>query len=154
VPAVNAGAAQAWFIAGTIVVMAAGSLHVLATLLDTVRPTFFTPIESSAKTAMEGTGIRFWRMFGAGGGATRSMWKAWLGFNISHGLGAFTFGLLCLLIATHDFELVERIDAVRPLTIAFSGALLAVSFRFWFYVPAIIAGAATACFTIATVLSA
>jgi hypothetical protein len=151
---VNAGAAEAWFVAGTIPLILAGGLHALATLLDTVRPTFFTPIESSAKASVEGTGSRFWRMFGGGGGAARSMWKAWLGFNISHGLGAFTFGLLCLLIATHDFELVERIDAIRPLTIAFSGALLAVSLRFWFYVPAIIAGTATACFTIATVLSA
>jgi hypothetical protein len=153
VPAVNAGAAQAWFIAGTIPPMLAGGLHVLATLLDTVRPTFFAPIEGSVKPVMEGTGIRLRRMF-PGSGAIPSMWRFWLGFNISHGLGAFTFGLLCLLIATHDFELVERIDAIRPLTIAFSAAYLAVSLRFWFYVPAIIAGTATACFTIATVLSA
>jgi hypothetical protein len=151
---VNAGAAQAWFIAGTIPPMLAGGLHVLATLLDTVRPTFFAPIEGSVKPVMEGTGIRLRRMFPGRSGATPSMWRFWLGFNISHGLGAFTFGLLCLLIATHDFELVERIDAIRPLTIAFSAAYLALSLRFWFYVPAIIAGTATACFTIATVLSA
>jgi len=151
---VNADAAQAWFIAGTIPLILAGGLHVLATLLDTVRPTFFTPIESSAKAAVEGTGIRLRRMFPGGSGATPSMWRVWQGVHLTHGLGIFTFGLLCLLIATHDFELVERIDAIRPLTIAFSGALLAVSFRFWFYVPAIIAGTATACFAIATVLSA
>jgi hypothetical protein len=150
---VNARAAEAWFVAGTIVMMLAGGLHVLATLLDTVRPTFFTPIESWAKAAVEGTGIRFWRMFPGGGGATRSMWRAWLGFNISHGLGAFTFGLLCLLIATYDFELVEQIDAIRLLTIAVSATYLAVSLRFWFYGPAIITGTSTACFTIATVLS-
>ena len=144
----NAGAAQAWFIAGTVVLMLPGGLHVLATLLDTVRPTFFTPVEASAKAAVEGTPIRF------GGSAAPSMWRAWLGFNISHGLGVFTFGLLCLLIATHDFELVERIDAIRPLTIAFSAAYLAVALRFWFYIPVIITGTATACFTIAAVLSA
>jgi hypothetical protein len=154
VAAVNAGAAQAWFIAGTIVAMLAGGLHALATLLDTVRPTFFTPIESSAKAAVEGTGVRFWRMFPGGAGTTRSMWKAWLGFNISHGLGVLSFGLLCLLIATQDFDLVERIDAIRPFSIAFPAAYLAISLCFWFYVPAILAGTATACFTIATVLSA
>ena len=82
------------------------------------------------------------------------MWSAWLGFNISHGLGVFTFGLLCLLIAAQDFTLVERIDAIRPLTIAFSAAYLALSLRFWFRGPAIITGSATACFTVATVLSA
>ena len=147
-PAVNAGAAQAWFIAGTIPLILAGGAHVLATLVDTVRPTFFTPIERSAKPVVEGTGIRLVS------GATPSMWRVWLGINISHGLGVLTFGLLCLLIATHDFKLVEQIDAIRPLTIAFSAAYLALSLRFWFYGPAIITGTATACFAVATVLSA
>jgi hypothetical protein len=153
VAAVNADAAQEWFIAGTIPFILAGGLHALGALVDTVRPTFFAPIEGSAKPIMEGTGIRLVRMFG-GSGATPSMWRVWLGIHISHGLGIFTFGLLCLLIATHDFTLVERIDAIRPLTIAFSAAYLALSLRFFFYVPAIITGTATACFTVATVLSA
>jgi hypothetical protein len=153
VSAVNKDAAQAWFIAGTIPFMLGGALHVLATLRDTARPTFFTPIDSSVKPMVEGTGIRLVRMFG-GSGATPSMWKVWLGIHISHGLGVFTFGLLCLLIATHDFTLVERIDAIRPVTIAFSAAYLALSLRFWFYGPAILTGTATACFTVATVLLA
>jgi hypothetical protein len=153
VPAVNAGAAQAWFIAGTIPLILAGGLHALGALLDTVRPTYFTPIDRSVKPLLEGTGIRLVRMFG-GSGARPSMWRVWLGIHISHGLGVFTFGLLCLLLATHDFTLVERIDAIRPLTIAFSAAYLALSLRFWFYGPAIITATATACFTVATVLSA
>jgi hypothetical protein len=70
------------------------------------------------------------------------------------GFGVFAFGLLCLLIATHDFTLIERIDAIRPLTIAFPAAYLVLSLRFWWYATAIIAGTATACFTVATVLSA
>jgi hypothetical protein len=151
---VNAGAAQAWFVAGTIPFILAGALHALAALRDTVRPTYFTPIEASVKPVVEGTGIRLRRMFPGGDGARPSMWRVWLGIHISHGLGIFTFGVLCLLIATHDFRLVERIDAIRPLTIAFSAAYFALSLRFFFYGPAIITGAATACFTVATVLSA
>ncbi len=151
-PALNADAAQAWFIAGTIPLMLAGGMHALAALIDTVRPTFFAPIEGSAKPVMEGTGVRLVRMFG-GSGATPSMWRVWLGIHITHGLGIFTFGLLCLLIATHDFNLVTDVDAIRPLTIAFSAALLAVSLRFFFYGPAIVTGIATTCFSIATVLS-
>jgi hypothetical protein len=148
VAAVNAGGAQAWFIAGTIPLILAGGLHVLYALRDTVRPKYFAPIDRSAKPVVEGTGIRLV------GKATPSMWRVWLGINITHGLGIFTFGLLCLLIATQDFQLVERIDIIRPLTIAFSAALLAVSLRFFFYGPAIVTGIATACFTVATVLSA
>jgi hypothetical protein len=153
VAAVNSGAAQAWFIAGTIPLILAGGLHALAALLDTVRLTFFAPIDRSVRPVAEGTGIRLRRMFPGGSGATPSMWRVWLGIHITHGLGIFTFGLLCLLIATHDFALVERIDAIRPLTIAFSAALLAISLRFFFYGPAIVTGIATACFTIAAVLS-
>ncbi len=145
--AVNAASAQAWFIAGTIPLILAGGLHALYTLVDTVRPTYFAPIDRSVKPVLEGTGIRLV------GKATPSMWRVWLGINISHGLGVFAFGLICLLIATHDFELVERIGAIRPLTIAFSVAYLALSLRFWFYGPVIVTGIATTCFTVATVLS-
>jgi hypothetical protein len=144
----DAAAAQGWFIAGTIPPMLAGGLHVLYTLVDTVRPTYFTPIERWVKSAMEGTRMRF------GGSAAPSMWRAWLGFNLSHGLGAFAFGLLCLLIATSDFGLVERTDAIRAFAIALPAAYLAISLRFWFYAPAILSAASAACFTIALALSA
>ena len=146
--AVTADAAQAWFVAGAIVFMLAGGLHVLGTLIDTVRPTYFAPIDRSVKPVVEGTGIRLV------GRARPSMWRVWLGIHITHGLGAFTFGLLCLVIATYDFKLVEQIDAIRPLTIAVSAAYLAVCLRFFFYGPTILIGIATACFTVATVLSA
>jgi hypothetical protein len=150
---VTAGAAQAWFIAGTIVAIVAGGGHVVMALIDTVRPTFFAPIESSAKPAMEGTGIGLVRMSG-GSGARPSTWRVWLGIHITHGIGVFIFGLLCLVIAIHDFNVVEQIDAIRPLTIAVSAAYLAVSLRFFFYGPVILTGIATACFTVAAVLSA
>jgi hypothetical protein len=150
----HASAAQAWFIAGAIPLMVAGAGHALAALFDTVRPTFFVPIDDSVRSAMEGTSFRFRRMWPRANDVTPSMWRLWLGFNISHGLGALIFGLLSLLIAAHNFTLVESIDAVLPLTIAFSAAYLALSLRFWFYVPAIVTGVATACFTVATVLSA
>ena len=112
------------------------------------RPGCFAPKDRSVKPALEDTRIRF------GGSAAPSIWRAWLGFNIRDGLGVFTFGLLCLLIATHDVKLVEDIDAIRPLTIAFSAAYLVLSLRFWFYGPAILTGTGTACFTVATVLLA
>lgn len=154
-PTVNAGDAQAWFIAGTIVAMVAGGVHALSALVDTVRPRSFAPIESSVKQAMEGTGMLLVQRLRFGGSsASPSIWRVWLGVNIGIGLGVFTFGLLCLLIATHGFKLVERIDAIRPLTIAFPAACLAVSLRFWFYLPTLATATATACFTIAAVLSA
>ena len=147
------GNAQGWFVAGTIPLLLGGGLHAIATLLDTVRPTFFTPIDASVKPVTEGTGIRLRQMFPGGDGARPSMWRVWLGIHFSHGLGIFAFALLCLLIAAHDFSLVEEIAPIRPITIAFSAALLVLSVRFWFYGPLILTSTATACFTIAAVLS-
>ena len=150
----TAGAAPTFFVAGSIVFMVAGGLHVLGTLVDTVRPTYFAPIDRSVKAVIEGTGIRFRSMFPpAGSGATPSLWRVWLGIHITHGLGAFAFGLLCLVIAGHDFRLVEQIAVLRPLTIAISVAYLVVCLRFFFYAPTVLVGIATACFTMATVLS-
>jgi hypothetical protein len=156
VQAVNQGAAQACFVAGAIVFILAGAGHVALALIDTVRPTYFAPIDRSVKQVVEGTGIRLRQMFPWKGGsrATPSMWRVWLGIHITHGLGAFTFGLLCLLIATYDYKLVEQIDAIRPVTIAVSAAYLAVCLRFFFYGPTILIATATTCFTVAAVLSA
>ena len=117
---VNPGVAQAWFVAGTIPFLFAGGLHALLALTDTARPRYFAPRDRSVKPALEGTRIRF------GGDAAPSMWRAWLGFSISHGLGVFTFGLLCLLIAIHDSK----------------------------YGPAILTGSATACFIVDAARSA
>ena len=147
----DSDAAQAFFVAGTIPLVVFGGLHALGTLLDAVRPTFFTPLEDSVRDELQRTGIRLRRMAG-GSGASPSMWKVWLGINVSHGLGIFTFGLLCLLIGAHDFALVERIDGLQPLTIAFPALLIALSMRFWFWGPLLISTSSTACFTAAAVL--
>src|SRR4051794_25507443 len=89
---VRASDAQAWFVAGTIPLIFAGALHAAGTLIDTVRPTWFAPIDRSVTEVVDGTGIR---LVGRG---SPSMWRVWLGINISHGLGVLTVGVLCLLI--------------------------------------------------------
>jgi hypothetical protein len=144
----SAGDAQAWFIAGTIPIVLAGGLHAVLTLADTIRPRYFAPRDPAVRAGMEGTQMRFGRR------SAPSMWRAWLGFNLSHGIGVFAFALLCLLIAAEDFGLVERVTALRPLAIVFSASYLVLSLRFWFWAPALITAASTLCFTVAWVLSA
>jgi hypothetical protein len=143
----SVSAAQAWFIAGTIPLILAGGGHALLALVDTVHATYFTPRDASVRPAVESTPIRF------GGRAAPSMWRAWLGFNISHGLGVFTFGFLLLLIATQNFKLVEQIDAIQPLSIAIPAIYFVVALRFWFYGPVIITATSMACFIVAAALS-
>jgi hypothetical protein len=92
-----------------------------------VRPTFFTPIDDSVRSAMERTGFRFRRLFPGADDVTPTMWRLWLGFNASHGLGVFTSGLVCPPIAVHDYTLVDRIGALQPLTISFPAVYFVVA---------------------------
>jgi hypothetical protein len=142
---------QAWFIVGAAIFMAAGGGHAALALVDLLRPTFFTPIDDPIRSAMQTTTFRFrsfWPGAADGTDVTPTIWRLWLGFNVIHGIGAFVFGLVCVLIAAHDFALVESIGALRPLTIAVSASYFALALRFWFYVPAVATGSALACFTV------
>jgi len=146
------GAAEGWFVAGTVPLLVAGGGHAVAALVDTVRVTFFTPVDPAVARAMDGTGVRLVRMFGTRG-ERPSMWQMWRGIHLSHGIGAFTFGLVCLLLAAHDFALVGEIGGLRALTIAFPATFLAISLRFWFYGPTAITAASTACFAVSALLA-
>ena len=145
-------AAQALFVAGTVPMIVFGALHALGTLLDTRRPTFFTPVDDSVREQTHGTGIRLLPLVGGTSEPRPSMWRVWLGINVSHGLGIAFFGLLCLLIAVEDASLVERVGGLQVLTIAFPAMLLVLSVRFWFWGPVLITSTSTACFTAAALV--
>jgi hypothetical protein len=147
-------AAQGFFVAATIPYIVGGGAHVLATLRDTRTPTYFTPVDAEVAPGLRRTTIRLRRMFGGREVSTPSMWRIWLGINLSHGLGIMTFGIVCLLVALEDFALVERIDGLQPLTVAFSVAFVVLAVRFWFWGPLLITGSAATCFTASLVLSA
>jgi hypothetical protein len=144
--------AHTWFDVGASLFVAAGGAHALLTIFDTVRPTWFAPNDPAVKDAMQSTGMRFRAVF-PGDPDRRSVWSFWLGFNVSHGLGACAFGLMCLLIAGYDYTLVQRIDLLQPLTIAVAAAYFAIAVRYWFWVVMILTGTATACFTVAALLT-
>jgi hypothetical protein len=141
--------AKNWFIAGAAILMAAGGGHALLALLEMVRPAFLSPVDDSVKSDMERTTFRFRRLFPFGDDVSPTMWRLWLGFNASHGIGVFTFGLVCLMIARHDYTLVERIDGLQALTIAFPAVYCVIAVRYWFYAIAFITVSIFACFTLA-----
>ncbi len=64
-----------------------------------------------------------------------TLWKAWIGFNASHGLGAVVFGLVYGNLALfHHGTLVG--SAFLSLTgIAAIAAYVALAARYWFRVP-------------------
>ena len=64
-----------------------------------------------------------------------TMWKAWIGFNASHSLGAMLFGVVYAHLALVHFALLRA----SPFLLAVGAALL-ISYawlarRYWFSVP-------------------
>ncbi|MEO8146739.1 MAG: hypothetical protein ABI723_03825 [Bacteroidia bacterium] len=117
---------QLLFIAGTIPFMYLGMVHVIIALKDIKDPRAFTPINDNVRKQMMVSPLRFTDK--------TTMWKAWLGFNISHGLGAFVFGLfLQLLVIQNPLCLIW----LTPLAVCISAIYLWLSLKFWFNKPTI-----------------
>ena len=118
-----------------------GILHALYTFLDIREPRRLVPQEPSVALAMAESPLRLAR-----GGTT--MWRAWVGFNFSHSLGAMLFGMLCagagLVLGT----------VVLPAWILFVLVLIALiyvglSVLYWFRIPTMGITLATVCLVIA-----
>ena len=118
-----------------------GGWHALLSVVDVFRPTQFAPLDDSVRLAMKATGVRFSR-------GRANMWDAWLGFNISHGLGMLLFGAAAVWLGLNiDHVEVARSGLAIPIVIGLIYFLLSV--RFWFYAPAVGSAVATACFVVA-----
>ncbi len=122
-----------------------GLLHLVYTLLDIRRPRYFAPSDDSVRLAMQASTMRFAR------GRT-SMWSFWLGFNVSHSIGAIVLGAAAIYvpgIAPPE----QRVFVFLALAVA-AIAYLVTALRFWFYKPTIGVAVATALFVIALAIEA
>lgn len=66
-----------------------------------------------------------------------TMWKAWLGFNLSHALGLVIFGLTSFLIAVYHLDLILNLQPLLFLVITVAAIYLFLAIRFWFFGPAV-----------------
>ena len=116
------------------IVLALGIIH----LVYTFRGPKLTPRDPAVEISMSATAPVISR--------ETTMWKAWIGFNASHGLGAILFGLVYGYLAL-----------VHPGLLFQSGFLLVVGFLalgsyavlakvYWFSVPFTAVLAALACY--------
>jgi hypothetical protein len=115
-----------------------GAVHAIYSLMDVRNPRRFAPEDRTVADAMKSTGVRLSRGRG-------NMWDAWLGFNISHGLGTLFFGAVCIAAGVY----LEALSLPKPVLLipALVGLMyFALAIRFWFRVPAVGIGAATAFF--------
>ena len=64
-----------------------------------------------------------------------SMWKAWVGFNASHSLGALLFGVVFGYLATARSELFFASPFLVAVGFVTLGIYAVLGRRYWFHIP-------------------
>ncbi len=122
---------RALFLLGSSIFVLLGCAHGILTLRDLSRPRSFTPTEPSVRDAMASAPLAL--------APQTTVWRSWLGFNLSHSLGLLVFGAVFAALAWRDFTWLQAslVFRLMPPVVALLYAVLAI--RFWFWVPALAA---------------
>jgi len=121
------------FVAGSIPFVVLGLVHIAYSILDASRPSKIVPREPDLIERMKAGRLVLTR--------ETTVWRAWIGFNISHGVGVLLFGLIILCAALFGFE--ANLSAMPALFYAsplVAAIYLGLSLKYWFRVPAIGSG--------------
>lgn len=130
--------AQVLLFTGALIFFTLGVAHGGLTLRDVSRPRALTPTDENVRLAMQKSQLVFDRRI--------NLWKAWLGFNLSHSLGLVLFGGGLIAVAWLHFSFYARSPAMQATTVVTAAAYLILSMRFWFMGPAIGSALGLVCF--------
>jgi hypothetical protein len=133
------------FVLGAVPFILLGAVHILYSLRDVWTPKKLTPYDDSVRVSMQQSTLALTRQ--------TTVWRAWLGFNISHGIGVLFFGLVYLILALSSSALLSKVTVLPLLAVAVSVSYLVLSVKYWFHIPAIGSGIGAACFLAALVLT-
>lgn len=126
------------FLAGALPFLFLGTVHALATPLASSSRKGLTPRDSSLISAMQGSHVLLTRRV--------DMWRAWVGFNLSHSLGAVLFGSFVLAIGRSAESFAAQVAVCVPLATLFAATYLAIGIRYWFRAPITGIAISLACF--------
>ena len=77
-----------------------------------------------------------------------TIWRAWIGFNASHSMGAMLFGLIFGYFAIAQHQLLFQSPFLIVVGLAMLGGLLVLGKRYWFSVPIAGVTIALACYVL------
>ncbi len=78
-----------------------------------------------------------------------TIWKAWMGFNASHSLGAIFIGLANIILVTESFEIYQSSASLWALNLASIGFYLFLAKKYWFRIPFLGILITIICYTVA-----
>lgn len=118
-------------VAGATVFLLLGLLHGAGTLQSTPERGAFTPTEAIHREAFQVEGS-----IGIAPNVRMSLWKAWVGFNLSHSLGVIVVAVAMGLPVVRygpDVALADPVWVAAAL--ALPAVYLLLSLRYWFDKP-------------------
>jgi hypothetical protein len=115
------------FLAGALPFLVLGIAHILATPLAPDRPRGLSPADPRLAQEMARTPLRLTRR--------ADMWKAWVGFNLSHSLGLLLFGAVVVITGRSEETFLREGPTLAPLAVVVSTGYLVLAAKYWFRTP-------------------
>ncbi|MEO8669677.1 MAG: hypothetical protein ABI411_00105 [Tahibacter sp.] len=134
--------AQNLLIIGALIFGVLGTVHLVYTFFTDN----FSPRDPSVEAAMSGTSPILT-------GET-TLWRAWVGFNASHSLGAIVFAIFYIMLASAHMPVIRQTPAFAWLALINALAWLALARKYWFRIPFFGIAVSCGCFFLACVLLA
>ena len=132
------------FLLGALPFVIMGIAHALATPLTPEESKGLSPRDLAYRQGMAEQTVLLTRR--------TNLWLTWVGFNLSHSLGAVLFGVVVLLVGRSPATFAANWSTFVPLAIVVSGAYLAVGLRYWFRTPIVGIIISSVCFVSSGVL--
>lgn len=110
-------------ILGVSILAVLGAIHLLYTFFTDK----FSPYDPKLKDGMQGTTPKLTK--------ETTMWRAWIGFNASHSLGAMLLGAFYLPLLNNHFQVITHSAWLSILPSIVSFAYLLLAKKYWFNVP-------------------
>ena len=134
------------FLIGALPFIVLGLAHAVATPQTPADAKGLSPRDPAVRDAMARDSVLLTRR--------TTMWLAWVGFNLSHSLGAILFGAVVVLIGRSSASFEAQATVFLPLAVLVSATYLVLGVRYWFRTPIIGISLASVCFVVSWVLFA
>jgi hypothetical protein len=129
------------FLTGGLPFLLLGTLHAVYTPRRPSDRKGLSPADPSLAEAMTRSRMLLTRR--------TDLWRAWVGFNLSHSLGAVLFGAVVVLVGRTPASFAFNAAVFLPLAVVVSLVYLGVGLAYWFRSPLIGIGVSVVLFSAA-----
>jgi hypothetical protein len=132
------------FLAGALPFVVLGLVHVFETPRTSDQAKGLSPRDPALRDAMTRDTLLLTRRV--------NLWFAWVGFNLSHSLGAVLFGVVVVLIGRSQATFETEAPIFLPFAVLVSGLYLWLGIRYWFRTPILGIALSLGCFVASWIL--